>query len=291
MPGMTNQQAPEGQLFSDLYIEKGPPLRDSSRARERLFAHFEEIASHDHAVIARAIHARKGIKIRVRGLSEPYHDFGEFFREAAVVDLLDVITIIAAMLGPQRGPSRQRDLWVRAVRFIFMQENLRYRVDDLGGVHYSPDEAFERVRVSAIGALQAKRYGNAAAEVDRAYKALDEQPMNGKGAVKAIFEAAEIIFRLFVGDTKCQRLGTDEIETFLAPMLAQHYAADEPAKRSASLLAKSFKQWVASAQFQRHGQPVEEPYQPPAEIALTLLSQGTAFVRWLAELDRAMNGG
>ena len=227
----------------------------------------------------------------MRGLSEPYHDFGEFFRKAALVDLLDVITIIAFMLGPQRGPSRERDSWVQAVRIIFKQENLRYRVDDLGGVHYSPDEAFERGRVSAIGALQAKRYGNAALEVDRAYKALDEEPMNGKGAVKAIFEAAEIIFRLLVGDTKCQRLGTDEVDKFLTPMLARRYAADEPAKHSASLLVKSFKQWVASAHFQRHGQPVEEPYQPPPEIALTLLSQGTAFVRWLAELDRALNGG
>ncbi len=159
-------------------------------------------------------------------------------------------------------------------------------------MHYNPDEAFERVRVSAVGALQVKRYGNAAAELERAYKALDERPMkNGKGAVRSVFEAAEITFRLLIGDSKCQRLGTDEIGTFLAPMLARHYAADEPAKHSASLLAKSFKEWVASAQFHRHGQPVEDPYQPPPEIALALVSQGTAFLRWLAELDRAVNGG
>jgi hypothetical protein len=287
---MENDAAPQGKLFSDLYIDKGPPLGDSARARERLCASFSEFARHRLPQVAQLMRARKGIKIRVVGVTEDHYRFDEFFRNAALVDLLDSITLIATALDPP-GTSHRRDGWVDEVRFIFQTENLRYRVDDLGGVHFNPDEAFERVRVCMINALQSKRYGNAAAAADDAYRALDGQPADGKGAVRSIFEAAEIVFRLLVGDTKCQRLGTDEVDKFLAPMLAQHYVTDDPAKHSASLLAKSFRQWVASAHFQRHGQPVEEPYQPPPEIALTLLSQGTAFVRWLAELDRAVNGG
>jgi hypothetical protein len=100
---------------------------------------------------------------------------------------LDAITIIAVCLE-----KPDRDAWIRAARFIFATENLRYRVDDPGGVHYNPDEAFERVRVAAIGALQPKRYANAAEAIDQAHKALDERPLNGKGAVRSIFEAAEI---------------------------------------------------------------------------------------------------
>jgi hypothetical protein len=268
-----SDDTPQGRLFSDLYIEKGPPLKDSKRARERLLARFQELATYKKpSEIAVAIHRLRGVPIEVTGFTEAHYRFDKFFREAALTDVLDGITIVALTLD-----ARDRERWINTVRYIFETENLRYRVDDRGGVHFNPDEAFERVRVSAIGALQPKRYGNSAAEVDRAYKALDERPMNGKGAVRSIFEAAEIIFRLLVTNTKCQRLGTDEIDNFLAPILAKFYAADEPGKLSASLLAKSFKQWVASAHFQRHGQPVEEPYQPPPEIALTLISQGTAF--------------
>jgi hypothetical protein len=286
----TADETPKGRLFSELYVDPGASRRNiGSAARERLCANFGDVGRYNFADVAEALHLRKGIKIRRPPSYETeVYCFDEFFRDASLVDLLDTITIIAIVLATKRA-KLVRDQWVERVGWILETEHVVYRVDELGGVHYNPDRAFERVRVSAVAGLQAKRYGNAGDAVERAYKALGDA--DGKGAVREVFGAIEIVFRLMINDNKCQRLGSPEIGTFLAPLLKKHYADDEPAMRSAQRLANSLKGWVDGAHFQRHGQPIEEPYQPPDEVAVVLVSQGTAFLRWLTDLDRAMNGG
>jgi hypothetical protein len=124
-------------------------------------------------------------------------------------------------------------------------------------------------------------------KLESALKELDRLTPDGKAAVTGEFEAAEILFKLMVKDTKCQRLGSDEITKFLGPIFAAQYQKDEPATRSAHLLAGSFGKWVDAVHFQRHGQPVEEPYRLSLDLAIALLQAGMAWIRWLAMLDRA----
>jgi hypothetical protein len=125
---MANEEPPRGRLYSDLYIARGEATDDSPVARERLLAVFEPIAKHSLSEITRALHQRKGIVIRVAGVTEAYFCFDEFFREARTTDLLNGITIVAQAMGE---PFRTR--WIDAVGQILREENLNYRIDDHGG--------------------------------------------------------------------------------------------------------------------------------------------------------------
>ncbi|MDP4023767.1 hypothetical protein Q8W71_14115 [Methylobacterium sp. NEAU 140] len=83
------------------------------------------------------------------------------------------------------------------------------------------------------------------------------------------------------------RLAAPQLGQHLAPFVAQHYAADRPAQQAAEKLVQGFTDWVASAQFYRHGQGQEEPNQPPLEVAVMILSSGAAHLRWLVHIDQA----
>ncbi len=71
------------------------------------------------------------------------------------------------------------------------------------------------------------------------------------------------------------------------PFVEQYYASDAPAQEAAKKLVQGFTNWVASAQFYRHGQGQEEPNQPPLEVAVAILSSGAGYLRWLIHLDQA----
>jgi len=43
--------------------------------------------------------------------------------------------------------------------------------------------------------------------------------------------------------------------------------------------------WIEAAHFYRHEPGMEEPAQPPLELAIELVSVGAAFIRRLAGLD------
>ncbi len=114
--GTSKEAEPKGRLFSDLYVEKGPPNAESERARERLCARFLELAQYKLHEIARAIHVRKGIKNPHGRSLRVHYFFDQFFRDAALVDVLDAVTLIGMVLGPPR--SFRHTEWVELVRIL-----------------------------------------------------------------------------------------------------------------------------------------------------------------------------
>ncbi len=48
---------------------------------------------------------------------------------------------------------------------------------------------------------------------------------------------------------------------------------------------KVLKEWADANHYQRHGQAVELPRNPPMELAILVVSVGTAMARWLIEID------
>lgn len=283
---MSGNEAPEGLPFSHLYTKKGKPERDSERARRRLYAFFQQIPDYHHKDIAAVLNRRCGIDVVVGGYMGTFYDFRRLFAEASIYDLLDSITWIIRVIE-KPGGDQVTERWMAGVRSVFKEDNLSYRLDDKGGVHFSVDEEFERDRVSTLRAIQAPRYGSVAADFERAHKALDEVNPDLKGAVKSVFEATETLFRLVDGTPTPPRLGKDQLGSNLTPIVEARYAGDAPALDTAKHAVASFQEWVIAAHVYRHGQPVETPHQPPLELAVLLLSQGAGFLRWLAEIDTA----
>jgi hypothetical protein len=160
-----------------------------------------------------------------------------------------------------------------------------YRLDEKCGVHYFVDEEFERNRYSTLSALESPRYNASRDAYDMAYKYLDSDPIDTKGAVRSIFESIEILVKQMV-DTK--NLNKWIVENTLKEKCMGAYAKDETAKKVISQMFDGFAQWVDAIHNYRHGQPDIEPVAPPVNVAIYIISSGTGFLRWLIEINNEL---
>ncbi len=93
----------------------------------------------------------------------------------------------------QIARSNSAAKWVTFVRRAFEEENLRYRGDEQGGVHYKPDGEFARNPASALSSLQSSRYNAVREAFETARSSLDSrEPEN---AIRSVFIAAAIASR------------------------------------------------------------------------------------------------
>ena len=224
-----------------------------------------------------------GIDPRRRG----YVNWPEFCAECELQDLLDTITLAyrhAAETGEAKGyPSRRHpQSFCTEAGQIFKEENVHYRVDARGGVHFRYDAEFEHSRAATITALQGSRYRATLALFEGAMAALVKVPPDGKTAIRDTFGAAEILFKLTFPNSP--RLTAGEADK-LEPLLQRLYATDKVAISAACKLLSAFKDWVDASHIYRHEAGREEPVQPPLPLALHMVSVGASSVRWLAELD------
>jgi hypothetical protein len=267
-------EPPQGRRFSHIYLERGAPGSDSQRMRSRLAALTEDTANDVHDEIEREL----GIHVR---------DWRQFFKDGPLHDVLDTVTIIWRWLARKARSRGYHDeapaKWVAEVARIFREENLQYRVDPRGGVHYYLDEEFERNRTSTIARLGIPRYENVARNFQEAHDHLSAVPPEGKNAIRATFAAAEGLFRLMFPNEP--RLTANGARTRLQAPIQRLYAGNYPALGTASKLLRSFSEWIEAAQFYRHEFGTEEVVEPPLDLVANLVSLGASYLRWLIELD------
>ena len=275
-------EEPEGNRFSHTYLTRGEPTSDSRRARRRISSLIWDIPSPALAGLGRLFESELGIALPGGAYNSNWH---KFFEQCDLRDMLDAVTLANRHLL-QHGYTGIARKWLLDVQRIFQEENLRYRLDSKGGVHFSVDQEFEASRNAAISALQAPRYLNVVDAFERAYSQLASVPPDGKNSVRAVFSAAEGLFRLMFPDAP--RLTSSEIEKRLSPVVQKVFNSDAAALGATSKLLASFKDWVDGAHFYRHEPGKEEIAQPPLPLAINFVSLGASFIRWLAEIDAAM---
>lgn len=273
--------------YSQLYIERGPRIPDSARARRRLGSLVRAFPRGVSSTeMAEQLAINVGSRIRHEGRS--WYDWDDTIQGCDVRDLLDMITEIYTFLRRTGNPTRAQT-WLENVRLVLSEENLAYEVDGVGVVHPAIDAEFQRNRASALEALGGQRYANVRDAFERISPELLAQPPNFKEAWRAVFAAAEGLFRLMF--PQAQRLTSGEIENRLRPIVQAQHAPDPTAQRAAAGLIEGFKKWVDASHNYRHEQGVQEPLQPPADIAILGISEGAAFIRWLADVDQAQLPG
>ncbi|MCZ8352458.1 MAG: hypothetical protein O9352_21380 [Rhizobium sp.] len=276
---------PVGQRYSHVYLRRGEPVADSDRVRVRLSESCPTLTG-----LSDYLTRELGVRVSHRYIGDHGASgvHNSFFKSGEMRDLLDAITLIYNYVK-LKGYNSPAEHWLKEVRRIFKEENLGYRVDEAGGVHFFLDQVFELHRTAALSSLNSPRYANALNEFDRAYRALDHVPPDNKGAIRSIFTAVEGLFRLMF--LSAPRLGAKEASQHLPPLIDRLYGHDQTAKFAAGKLVSAFKEWVDAAHFYRHEQGREEPVQPPDSVAFLLIDQGATFVRWLAELDALNSKG
>lgn len=243
----------------------------------------EKVADDDAPVLSELLEREIGVEVgAVHGFYWP-----RFCTGCAVRDLLDSITITFNYLK-RKGSTAVATRWLNESRRIFSEERLAYEIDDSGVVHPAVDKEFQRNRQATVAGLQAPRYANSLAAFERVSDELASQPPNGKDAWRAVFTAVEGLFRLMF--PAAHLLNAAAVDANLAPLVQRLLGADAVAARAASRQLASFKDWVDSSHNYRHEQGSEEPVQPPIDLAVLAVSNGTAFLRWLIALDQT-NGG
>ncbi len=218
----------------------------------------------------------------------------EYFVSLELRDVLDSVTVLLEYLSDRKTngdyhvrhhAQLHRPAFLREVRQIFLEEGVRYSVDDLGGVHLRVDEQFEVTRAATVQGMGGPRYGNALASLESGYRALDAVPADGRSAIRDVFDAAENLFKMTFEE---QQLKGDFIKQKLKPRVVR-LCLNQEARTANGLMCESFVKWVDAAHVYRHKNGSPDPHQPPLDLAILMVSQGTAFVRWLVTIDRAIN--
>lgn len=274
---MADGSSTAGELFSRIYIEKGRPRADSVRFRARLAAKIDSFTFSESAT-ARLILEETGAVVTKGGsINRSVYYYETFIKNAELRDLLDVITLIYRSLQSSDLAGVQA-LYRQDVERIMREENLSYRLDIAGGVHFYVDEEFERSRFAAISGMSSERYRAAKEAFEDAHRALLSTDM--LGAVRRSFDAVENVFKLHYN---VPRLGASEIKAKLTPVIAAKYGG-RVADAGNRLLA-SFAEWTNAAHQFRHAPGEPDPSPPPAEIAILMVSQAAGHLRWLLILE------
>ncbi|PLU12404.1 hypothetical protein BMJ30_27740 [Sinorhizobium medicae] len=279
--------AAEGKRFSQLYLRSQELLPDSQRMRNRLAIAITEL-DEDLSRLGKRIEKEHGVLI-----GECRYDFKwpPILKKLELRDVLDAITTIYNTIThhSELEKAKRRGRFLMSCRRIFAEEQVRYRIDDRGGVHFTVDQQFESTRVSTIASLSSNRYNGVRSLYEDAFVALDRTPPDGKAALRSAFFAAESLFRLMF--PAAHQFSAGEVQKHLEPLVNRLYADEKPAIYLAQKLVASLRDWIDGAHFYRHEPGAEEPAQPPLELAIYMLSEAGGHLRWLAKLDAIRGQG
>lgn len=284
---MADDGIPQGQRFSHVYLQRPDQLEDSERMRRRLGAAMHNLADHEWV---QSIFDELGI-IPVN-FYRP-EDYMRFYQKLDLVDALDSVTIVfrcakreydAASHYERYSASRKLDEILQNVRRIFAEERVRYTVDNAGGVHLAVDQQFEVAKAATVQGMGDPRYAEALRRLEDGYRVLDHVPPDGRAAVRGIFDSAE---NLFKQTFRADRLVAHLIDDKLKPAVAA-LGWNAEAQLAAEAMVDAFKDWVKACHKYRHQAGNPDPHQPPLDLAILMVTQGTGFVRWLVTIDKAV---
>jgi hypothetical protein len=185
------------ERFSQIYLDRGAPTRDSERFRRRLSAYFVENfyrAINDECVKKLTIETGVGNSVLNKGR---YGGMPSVFEHGEPRDVLDAITAVFSVLIDEREPEAAQ-IWRTFVARVMHEENVGYRVDSQCVAHYHVDQEFERNRASTLTALERVEFAGIKASFEDAFRHLDADPQDTKAAVRSMFEAVESIAKLMV---------------------------------------------------------------------------------------------
>jgi hypothetical protein len=181
---LSQGDVPQGQRFSLVYLRRDEQLEDSERMRRRLGATIENFQIGDF----------NQYLVRQLGLEYKYLNgmkaWVDYFLTLELRDALDAVTIFYQHVLLQRSfqenytrmmANQVASKWVPEVRRIFAEEQVRYSVDDKGGVHLQVDEQFEVTRTAAVQGMGDPRYAAALTSLEAGYKSARQRATRWKG--------------------------------------------------------------------------------------------------------------
>lgn len=268
---------PRSDIYSRAYLERGEPTSDSRKARIRLGSYIDGLE--------RNYSFRQYLK-REGGIVLGYpQSFESYFEKCSIVDVLDSISLIFTAVANEdtvrRYGSRAPYDFIAFVGRVFDEENLKYKVDSKGFVHPIVDREFADTGNALLRGL--KNEPAILKEVDHCYSELAKVHPRRKIAVRAMFEALEILVKRMVpGATK---LDSALAKGELSKLVIEKLGTDPTSKIVLQKNMIAFGSWIDSVHFYRHGQSDEDPIDVPEAVAISLVSAGAAYLRMLLDTN------
>lgn len=280
---MTDEQRPLGQRFSQIYLDLGQSSTDSVRLRNRAGEYFYATFFAHGLPVRKAVLSEIGASMPITGV--PAHDVREFLKQSGLHDFLDGLTVVARTL-PEYGQSGRdfpRSTWIGFINRALKETNVSFELDAKGGVHPRIDASFVANRQSALRGLEATRYQAAREHFDEAYSALDGPEARTGHAIREMHLALETVFKQHF--QSASRLDVGEITKLLKPRVVARLKG--PELEAAKLMLTSAGSFISAGHQFRHANGEPEPAPPSMDVTVWMLSQGTAFLRWLVAFVEA----
>jgi hypothetical protein len=274
---MTTEK-PVGQLFSHTYLERGTPKADSSAFRQRVAVFLIQRFDNTRFDLSTYLALETGYIDR-----HAYGTWSKTLQALDVVQFLNVITLVWRFCQA-RHYTPLSFAWKEFVTRALLEENIGYRLDSLCGVHYLVDAEFEHNRVTTLRTLDAARYKAVRHEFEAAHDYLTASPADTKAAVKAIFEAMEILARLMV---TTKNLNKYCAQNLLKDVAVARLSADETTASVITATFEAFGTWIDGLHLYRHGQSTQLPVAPPLALAIHIVSTASTYIRLLVDVDQA----
>lgn len=265
--------------FSKLYLAPPPVAVDSPKARSRIGGYCSALHFRAIDAIRETIDQELGIHI-VSGSRIP--NIRRFFDVCEHPDFLDALTHVVSALQKNEYWQEAHDCRAFISR-VLAEQNLPYRLGDDDCIHPLVDSAFERERASILMALSAVSFPAARNSLQLAFDSLKPDGTGTHDAVRHCFDAVENVFKATFPE---KLLGAVEIKRWIEPIIAKKY--EGRAANAGLRLVAAFKEYVNAMHQYRHADGEPAPTPPPIDLAVLLLSQGTANLRWLLGLIKDM---
>lgn len=268
----------EGKRFSQVYLEQGVPENDSRRMRNRISSVYWELLHSDSDKLIKLIHQETGAKVPfVVGT----YSLSQFIEECKIRDLLDSITIIFQYYHHGSVNKHKAQQWHKFVSRVFREENLGYRLDNLGGCHFYHDEEFERNKTATIARLADQPAVREA--FTKAYAFLDQDKPDTSSAIRAVFESIEILYKHITNAEGKERLNSRGVQKNLKPIFQKTLEEKEVELKATEHMLDCLCDWIDAGHMYRHGQKLEETEEPSVEYTVLFISQGASYLRFLLQ--------
>lgn len=285
--------------FSTLYLDRTQPLEDSERFRRRIAGAFDSFVGgqQEASEFGAFLVQQTGARVKFyRGQSFPRDTF--LFGELR--DLLDAITVFYKWLQmayevktKKMSTFEFRALrnsaehvtpysWLMFVESTMREENLSYKIDGDGVVQYVVDKEFEYNRAASLESLRHPMFVNSRESVVKAFRYLHLKDRDTKAAVRSMFEAVEILAKQIC--PKAKLLSYVLAEGALKDVCIAAASGDFTEKKVLEGIFDALGDWVKALHYYRHGQVGDAVVAPSLELAVHVLSVGSAYVRLLAEI-------
>jgi len=211
----------------------------------------------------------------------------DVFKKLLLRDVLDGITVVHEVLVGNASYKKAEE-WLQFVARCFIEQNLGYRLDEQCVVHFFVDQEFERNRFATLACFGDPELMNAQHCYEQAYAYMDATPVDTKGACRSMFESIEVLTKQIV---KTKNLNAYIVKNDLSQLAQQHLATDEIEVEVLEQMFNGVAEWVNSLHKYRHGQALEAPVAPSEDMAVYVLSSGSAFLRMLLTLREKIKAG